>query len=135
MFTFFRIRISFIAKIVQTNKEFDSDTVLSIIKNIFLNVQIYTTDFTIEYNVRSVQVCMVLFWNSDCQVFIRETAWGKKLSLWQLVLADSALQRRPEGKSLNSLCAGCVGSAEILARMCGTLIMEEKQSKEKFIKT
>ncbi|MED6245431.1 Metabotropic glutamate receptor 7 [Ataeniobius toweri] len=44
-----------------------------------------------EYNVGSVQSCMVLFWSSDCQEFIRETAWRKKLSLWRLVLADSAL--------------------------------------------
>ncbi|MED6259758.1 hypothetical protein ATANTOWER_030355 [Ataeniobius toweri] len=49
------------------------------------------SDFPIEYNVGSVQVCLVLFWSSDCQEFIRETAWGKKLSLWQLVLVNSAL--------------------------------------------
>ncbi|MEQ2246497.1 hypothetical protein ILYODFUR_039139 [Ilyodon furcidens] len=60
---------------------------------------------------------MVLF----CQVFIRETDWGKKLSLWRLVLVNSALLRRPEDKSLNSLCAGCVGSAEILAALFLTL--------------
>ncbi|MEQ2235057.1 hypothetical protein ILYODFUR_037728 [Ilyodon furcidens] len=63
---------------------------------------------------------MVLFWNSDCQVFIRETAWGKKLS----VAAGFSSQRSvapPEGKSLNSLCAECVGSAEILAALFLTL--------------
>ncbi|MEQ2304666.1 hypothetical protein AMECASPLE_029505 [Ameca splendens] len=29
-------------------------------------------------------------------MFNRESAWGKKLSLWRLVLVNSALQRRPE---------------------------------------
>ncbi|MEQ2233972.1 hypothetical protein ILYODFUR_027188 [Ilyodon furcidens] len=60
------------------------------IKNIFLNVHINTIDFPIEHNVGSVQSCMV-FWSSDCQESIRETVWRKKLSLWRLVLADSAL--------------------------------------------
>ncbi|MEQ2181088.1 hypothetical protein GOODEAATRI_007802 [Goodea atripinnis] len=69
------------------------------------NVHIYTIDFTIEYNVGSAQVCLVLFWSSDCQVFIRETAWGKKLSLWRLVL---------------------VNSDQFVCRMCGICITEIK---------
>ena len=54
-------------------------------------------------------------------VFNRVTAWGKKLSLWRLVLANSALYRLPDGRSLNSLCPGCEGSAEIFAARFLTL--------------
>ncbi|MED6240533.1 hypothetical protein ATANTOWER_022800 [Ataeniobius toweri] len=58
---------------------------------------------------------MVLFWNSDFQVFISKTACGEETVS---VVAGFNRQRSvapPEGKSLNRLCAGCVGSAEILA--------------------
>ncbi|MED6272543.1 hypothetical protein CHARACLAT_031484 [Characodon lateralis] len=53
-------------------------------------------------------------------VSIRETAWRKKLS----VAAGFSRQcsvAPPEGQSLNSLCAGCVGSAEMLAAFFLTL--------------
>jgi len=42
-----------------------------------------------------------------CTVFIRMTAWGKKLSLWWLLFANSALWLLHEG-----LCLRCEGSAD-----------------------
>ncbi|MEQ2177008.1 hypothetical protein GOODEAATRI_034122 [Goodea atripinnis] len=78
------IRISFIAKFVHTaNKESDLVTLCSQVIY-FLSTYIYMIN-------KSPSVHGVVFWNSDFQGFNRATAWGKKLSLWRLVLADSAL--------------------------------------------
>lgn len=56
-----------------------------------------------------------LMWQWVISVFIRATACGKKLSLWQLVLVNSGLQHLPEGSRLNGLYPACVASAEVFS--------------------
>lgn len=48
---------------------------------------------------------------------------GKKLSLWRLFFVYSSLCHWPEGKSLNRLWIGCVGSEELLAALLVTLVL------------
>ncbi|MED6241724.1 hypothetical protein ATANTOWER_025101 [Ataeniobius toweri] len=97
-----RIKISLIAKFVHTNKEVDSRTLCSQTRFCFF-CGLVNGNKKYIVNVHMYIEKIVLFWSSNCQEFIRVTAWGTILSLWRLVLADNALQRRPEGKSLNSL--------------------------------
>ena len=57
--------------------------------------------------------------------FNRVTAWGKKLTLCRLVLANIALYRLPEGRRLNSFWLGCEGSRVIFAALFLTRLVQD----------
>ena len=52
---------------------------------------------------------------------VHQTAWGKKLTLCRLVLANRALYRLSEGRRLSSLWPGCLGCRAISAALFLTL--------------
>ena len=85
--------------------------------------------FQYKYKYSARQFSAMAIYNNNIGIkkskytwgFNRVTAWGKKLTLCRLVLANSALYRLPEGRRLNILWPGCEGSRAILVALFQTL--------------
>lgn len=116
------------AKFVQTNKESNFNSLYSLHASFFLRksklqkVLINSTTYTVQTINAKLSVISICAYGYMADVtvgyftvFIRVTACGKKLSLWQLVLVNSGLQHLPEGSRLNGLYPACVASAEVFS--------------------
>ncbi|MED6275303.1 hypothetical protein CHARACLAT_025208 [Characodon lateralis] len=118
--TIIRIRISFIAKFVHTNKEFDSGTLCSLVLFLYYRIYIFTMYNIHIYNkkVHFQHLYAVVLYSVECSQ--RNSLEEETVSV-VAGFSEQCSVAPLEGKALNSLCAGCVGSAEILAALFLTL--------------